>query len=85
MDCVRCPASTRGSWHEDGFLSGDGTGGSHVQDITDRFRRSPVRISRAIIEIEERLRDDESLKVIPNRLEKDLNKDAKRRYFITIA
>jgi hypothetical protein len=56
-----------------------------VQDITDRFRRSPVRISRAIIEIEERLRDDESLKVIPNRLEKDLNKDAKRRYFITIA
>ena len=44
-----------------------------------------MRISQAIIEIEERLRHDESLKIILNRLEKDLSKDAKRRYFITIA
>ena len=59
--------------------------GHTVKDIAEHFRRSPMRISQAIIEIEERLRHDESLKIILNRMEKDLSKDAKRRYFITIA
>ena len=44
-----------------------------------------MRISQAIIEIEEKLRHDGSLKIILNRLEKDLGKDARKRYFITIA
>ena len=44
-----------------------------------------MRISQAIIEIEKRLRHDESLKLVVNQLEKDLSKDAKRKYFITIA
>ena len=44
-----------------------------------------MRISQAIIEIEERLRHDESLKRILNLLEKNLRENAKRKYFITIA
>jgi len=44
-----------------------------------------MRISQAIIEMEERFRHDESLKRVVNRLEKDLSKDAKKKYFITIA
>jgi CRISPR/Cas system CSM-associated protein Csm4 (group 5 of RAMP superfamily) len=53
-----------------------------VREIAEHFRRSPMRISQAIIDIEERLRHDEPLKMILERLEKDLSKDAKRRYFI---
>jgi len=59
--------------------------GQRVKEISEHFRRSPMRISQAIIEMEERLHHDESLKKVVNRLEKDLNKDAKRKYFITIA
>ncbi|RPJ01082.1 MAG: hypothetical protein EHM36_13855 [Deltaproteobacteria bacterium] len=44
-----------------------------------------MRISQAIIEIEDRLRHEKSLKKLLNRLAKDLSKDAKRKYFITIA
>jgi len=59
--------------------------GETVKDIAVHFRRSPMRISQAIIEIEEGLRHDESLKRVVNQLEQDLTKEAKRKYFITIA
>jgi len=56
-----------------------------VKDIADHFRRSPMRISQSIIEFETRLGRDESLRKVVNRLEKDLSKRAKKKYFITIA
>jgi len=46
--------------------------GRMLKDIPEHLRRSPMRISQAILEIEERFRHDESLKVILNRLERDL-------------
>jgi len=60
------------------------TKGQRVKEIAEHFRRSPVRISQAIIEMEERLHHDESLKRVVNRLEK-VGKDARGKYFITIA
>ena len=59
--------------------------GQMVKDIADHFRRSPMRISQSIIEFEKRLGKDESLRKVVNRLEKDLSKRAKKKYFITIA
>ena len=59
--------------------------GQMVKDIAKHFRRSPMRISQAIIEFEERLRTEDSLRTIVARLEKDLTKQAKKKYFITIA
>jgi len=59
--------------------------GQMVKDIADHFRRSPMRISQSIIEFETRLGRDESLRKVVNRLEKDLSKRAKKKYFITIA
>jgi len=59
--------------------------GQMVKDIAEHFRRSPMRISQAIIEFEKRLRHEESLRNMMNQLEKDLSKEAKRKYFITIA
>lgn len=44
-----------------------------------------MRISQAIIEIEEGLRHDESLKRMMNQLEQNLTREAKRKYFLTIA
>jgi hypothetical protein len=60
-------------------------GGWMVKDIAGHFRRSPMRISQAIIEVEKRLRENESIKKMVEKLEKDLIKQAKRKYFITIA
>jgi putative transposase len=62
-----------------------GLGGWMVKDIAGHFRRSPMRISQAIIEVEKRLRENESIKKMVEKLEKDLIKQAKRKYFITIA
>jgi len=67
-----------------GYLA-RGLAGQRVKEIAEHFRRSPMRISQAIIEMEERLHHDDSLKRVVNRLEKDLSKDAKKKYFITIA
>jgi chromosomal replication initiation ATPase DnaA len=59
--------------------------GQRVKDIAEHFRRSPMRISQAIIEFETRLREDESLRKIVDKLKKGLSKQAKKKYFITIA
>jgi len=75
---------SRGTHRQDIFLD-RALAGQTVKEIAEHFRRSPMRISQAIIEMEERLHHDESLKRVVNRLEKDLSKDAKKKYFITIA
>ena len=67
-----------------GYLA-RGLTGQMVKSIDEHFRRSPMRISQAIIEVEKRLRQDESLSKMVRRLEKDLIRQAKRKYFITIA
>lgn len=62
-----------------------GLGGWMVKEIAEHFRRSPMRISQAIMEVEERLREDRAFRKMVEKLEKDLIKQAKRKYFITIA
>ena len=59
--------------------------GQMVKDIAEHFRRSPMRMSQAIIEFETRLRKDEPLRKMLNHLEEDLKKQAKKKYFVTIA
>jgi predicted DNA-binding protein len=44
-----------------------------------------MRISHAIIEFETKLRKEESLRKRVDPLEKNLSKQAKKKYFITIA
>ena len=56
-----------------------------MKDIAGHFRRSPMRISQAIIEVEKRLREDEYLRKMSGKLERDLIKQSKKKYFITIA
>jgi len=43
-----------------------------------------MRISEAIIEVEERLREDRAFRKIMEKLEKDLIKQGKKKYLITI-
>ena len=62
-----------------------GLTGQMVKDIAEHFRRSPMRISQAIIEVEKRLRQEEPFRKMVGKLEKDLIKQAKKKYFITIA
>ncbi len=62
-----------------------GLGGWMVKEIAEHFRRSPMRISQTIIEVEGRLREDRSFRKMVEKLEKDLIKQRKRKYFITIA
>jgi hypothetical protein len=56
-----------------------------VKEIVGHFRRSPMRIRQAIIEVEKRLCEDRSFRKKVEKLEKDLIKQGKRKYFITIA
>jgi hypothetical protein len=56
-----------------------------VKEIADHFWRNPMRICQAIIEVEERLREDKSFRKMVERLEKVLIKQRKEKYFITIA
>ena len=42
--------------------------GQRVKDIAERFQRSPMRISQAIIEFENKLRGDESLRKMTEKL-----------------
>ena len=44
-----------------------------------------MRISPAIIEFENRLRGDEFLRKMTEKLKEDLRKLAKKKYFVTIA
>ena len=67
-----------------GYLA-RGLAGQMVKDIAEHFRRSPMRISQAIIEVEKRLPQDESFGKMVGKLEKSLIKQAKKKYFITIA
>jgi chromosomal replication initiation ATPase DnaA len=67
-----------------GYLA-RGLAGQMVKDIAEHFRRSPMRISQGIIEVEKRLREDESFRKKVGNLEKGLIKQAKKKYFITIA
>jgi len=60
-------------------------GGWLVKEIAVHFRRSPMRISQVIIEVEKRLREDSTFRKIVEKVEKDLIKQGKRKYFITIA
>jgi CRISPR/Cas system CSM-associated protein Csm4 (group 5 of RAMP superfamily) len=59
--------------------------GEMVKDIAEHFRRSPMRISQSILEFETKLRDDKPLREMVEKLERDLIKKAKKKYFITIA
>jgi hypothetical protein len=59
--------------------------GQRVKDIAEHFQRSPMRISQAITEFENKLRGDDSLRKIMDTLKKDLRKFARKKYFITIA
>jgi len=62
-----------------------GLAGQMVKDIAEHFGRSPMRISQAIIEVEDRLREEKSVRKTLGKLEEDLIKQAKKKYFITIA
>jgi hypothetical protein len=44
-----------------------------------------MRISQAIIEVEKRLREDRAFRKMVEKLEKDLIKQGKKKYFIMIA
>jgi chromosomal replication initiation ATPase DnaA len=62
-----------------------GLAGQMVKEIAEHFWRSSMRISQSIIEVEKRLREDGSFRKMVEKLERDLIKQAKRKYFITIA
>ena len=59
--------------------------GHMVTDVARHFQRSPMRISQAIIQFEDRLRKDEHLSKTIEKLKEELIKKGKKKYFITIA
>ncbi len=59
--------------------------GHMITDVARHFQRSPMRISQAIIQFEDRLRKDEHLRKTIEKLKEDLIKKGKKKYFITIA
>ena len=59
--------------------------GQMVKDIAEHFGMNPMRISQAIIEVEGRLRQEESFGKMLGDLEEGLLKQAKKKFFITIA
>jgi putative transposase len=56
-----------------------------VKDVACHFQRSPMRMSQAIIQFENKLRKDEQLRKSLEKLKEDLIKKGKKKYFITIA
>ena len=56
-----------------------------VAEVAQHFQRSPMRISQAIIQFENNLREDERLMKRIEKLKEDLIKKGKKKYFITIA
>jgi REP element-mobilizing transposase RayT len=59
--------------------------GYRVAEVARHFQRSPMRISQAIIQFEDNLREDERLRKRIENLKEDLIKKGKKKYFITIA
>jgi len=59
--------------------------GHMVIDEAQHFQRSPMRISQAIVQLENELRKDEHLRKTIEKLKEDLIKKGKKKYFITIA
>jgi REP element-mobilizing transposase RayT len=59
--------------------------GYKVAEVARHFQRSPMRISQAIIQFENNLREDERLRKRIEKLKEDLIKKGKKKYFITIA
>ena len=62
-----------------------GLSGYMIKEVAEHFRRSPMRISQSIIELENGLRKDEFLRAMIEKLKEDLSKKGKKKYFITIA
>jgi hypothetical protein len=54
-------------------------------DVAQHFQRSPMRISQAIIQLENKIPKDKHLMKTIERLKEDLIKKGKKKYFITIA
>jgi hypothetical protein len=56
-----------------------------VMDVAQHFQRSPMRISQAIIQLENKIPKDKHLTKTIEKLKEDLIKKGKEKYFITIA
>ena len=54
-------------------------------DIAQHFQRSSMRISQAIIQLENKIPKDKHLMKTIEKLKEDLIKKGKKKYFITIA
>ena len=59
--------------------------GHMVTDVAQHFQRSPMRISQAIIQLENKILKDKRLMKTIEGLKEDLMKKGKKKYFITIA
>ena len=59
--------------------------GHRVTDVARHFQRSLMRMSQAIIQFEDELREDKNLRKTIEKLKEDLMKKGKKKYFITIA
>ena len=59
--------------------------GHMVADVAQHFQRSPMRISQAIIQLENKIPKDKHLMKTIEKLKEDLIKKGKKKYFITIA
>ena len=87
LDQLYSPTRERAGVHGRGMVAylARVLAGQRVKDIAEHFQRSPMRISQAIIEFENRLRVDESLRKMTAKLKEDLRKLARKKYFVTIA
>jgi len=56
--------------------------GHMVMDVAQHFQRSPMRISQAIIQLENKISKDKHLMETIVRLKEDLTKKGKKKYFI---
>jgi len=56
-----------------------------VNDVVQHFQRSSMRISQAIIQLENKIPKDKHLMKTIEKLKEDLIKKGKKKYFITIA
>jgi putative transposase len=59
--------------------------GQKVKDIAVHFGRSPMVMSQAVIKVEKELVEDKDLHQMIDLLKEDLIKNAKKKYFVTIA
>jgi len=56
-----------------------------VRDVARHFQRSPMRISQAIIQLENEILEDKRFRKTIEKLKEDFIKKGKKKYFITIA